>query len=499
MKSRFSGALLTILSDAAEPSPTLAVHLQDLIRRMIVDGIVVENERLPSTRVLAQDLGISRDTVEAAYRQLDAEGYITRRTGSGTFVARLERISVARQSEQHRAIDKAAGIPPPGMLLGSRGTDISVAGGVVDQTDVHPFVAAMPDVETFPIDMWSQLTSRVVRKAGRRLLMYGDAQGYEPLRQEIWRYLAARRGVQCETDQIMILTSSQQALNLIGTVLVDPGDIIAVENPGYHGAKLAFLAAGVFLKPVAVDGDGIIVPDIEDSRGPVHAVYVTPSHQYPTGATLNLGRRLALLDWAQRTGGWIIEDDYDSEYRYDGQPLASIQGLDRAGRVLYLGTFNKMLFPSLRLAYLVLPKQLVRSFVAARTLLDGQSPLIAQAVLHEFIREGHFTAHIRRMRQLYHARRNSFISAAEKHLSSYVEVAVPAGGLSIACYLRDGLDEGRTVEIARSVGIELSTLRRLYLGGQGREGWLLGFAALSPHVAAGAMQKLSCALSDAYK
>jgi GntR family transcriptional regulator / MocR family aminotransferase len=495
MKSKISGALLTILAGTAEPSSTLAVHLQDMIRRLIVDGIVVENERLPSTRALAKDIGISRDTVEAAYQQLDAEGYITRRTGSGTFVAKLERISDPRGLERHRAVDKPANIHSAARLLGTRGTDISLAGGVIDQTDVHPFVAAIPDVETFPIDTWRRLTSHVVRKAGRRLLMYGDAQGYEPLREETWRYLATHRGVQCEPNQIMILTSSQQALSLIGTVLVDPGDIIAVENPGYHGAKLAFLAAGIFLKPVAVDADGMIVSDIEDARGPVHAVYVTPSHQYPTGVTLDLSRRLALLDWAQRTGGWIIEDDYDSEYRYDGRPLASMQGLDRAGRVLYVGTFNKMLFPSLRLAYLVLPKQLVKPFVAARTLLDGQSPIIAQAVLREFIKEGHFAAHIRRVRQLYHARRDSFVVAAAKHLSPYVEASTPAGGLSIACYLKNGLGEGRTVAIAKSVGIELPTLRRLYLGGQGRQGWLLGFAALSPDVAARALQKLSQVLS----
>jgi GntR family transcriptional regulator/MocR family aminotransferase len=499
MKNKFSGALLILLDEAAQPRPTLVLHLQDLIRRLIADGVVAENERLPSTRALAKDLGISRDTVEAAYQQLDAEGYITRKTGSGTFAAKLEHISIVRQPVQRGTIEAAPDADLPAMSLAARGTDISVAGGVVDQTDVHPFVAAMPDIESFPIETWHRLTSHVIRRSGRKLLMYGNAQGYEPLRQEIWRYLAAHRGVRCEPDQILVLTSSQQALNLIGTILVDPCDIIAVENPGYHGAKLAFLAVGSFLKPVGVDADGIVVSEIADSRAPVRAVYVTPSHQYPTGATLSLDRRLALLDWAEKTGSWIVEDDYDSEYRYDGQPLAAIQGRDNGGHVLYVGTFNKILFPSLRLAYLVLPKQLVKAFVAARTLLDGQSQLLAQAVLCEFMREGHFTAHIRRMRELYRGRRNLFVSALFRYLSPYVEANVPAGGLSIACYLKDNLVERRTVEIAKSVGIELPTLRRLYLGGQGRQGWLLGFAALEPDIAARAMKKLSSSLAKEFK
>jgi GntR family transcriptional regulator/MocR family aminotransferase len=497
MKSQFSGALLTLLGDRSSSDSTIASELQRHIRQLILSGVIGDDERLPSTRSLAHDLGISRDTVETAYQQLDTEGYLVRKTGSGTFVARQDRVIVS----DHLAVRSpdAKVTHPATIPLASRGDDILRAGGIVDQTDVHPFVAAMPDVETFPVELWRQLTSRVMREHGHKLLMYGDAQGYEPLRIEIWKYLATRRGVRCDPDQVLVLTSSQQALSLIGTTLVDPGDIMAIENPGYHGAKLALLAAGACLKPVAVDSEGIVVRDIEDFRAPVRAVYVTPSHQYPTGVTLSIDRRMELLDWAHQTGALIIEDDYDSEFRYDSQPLASIQGLDNGEQVVYMGTFNKVLFPSLRLAYLVLPKRLVNLFVTARTLLDGQAPLLAQAVLHSFILEGHFTAHIRRMRQLYHGRRNLFMTAIGEHLSAFVEAESPPGGLSVACYLRDGFDEERSVSIAKSVGIELPTLRRLYLGEPARSGWLLGFAALPPQVAEGAMVRLSKALGDFYR
>jgi GntR family transcriptional regulator/MocR family aminotransferase len=497
MKKQFSGALLTLLGDRSNSDSTIVSELQRHIRELISSGVIGDDERLPSTRSLARDLGISRDTVEAAYQQLDTEGYLVRKTGSGTFVAKQDRIvsSTPRivQSPNTREAHQTI------ISLASRGEDILRAGGIVDQTDVHPFVAAMPDIETFPIEVWRQLTSRVIREHGHKLLMYGDAQGYEPLRIEIWKYLATRRGVRCDPDQVLVLTSSQQALSLIGTTLVDPGDIMAIENPGYHGAKLALLAAGSFLKPVSVDVEGIIVSDINDSRAPVRAVYVTPSHQYPTGVTLSIERRMELLDWAHQTGSLIIEDDYDSEFRYDSQPLASIQGLDDGEQVVYMGTFNKVLFPSLRLAYMVLPKRLVKSFITARTLLDGQAPLLTQAVLHSFILEGHFTAHIRRMRQLYHARRDLFMTAIRQHLNAYIDAETPPGGLSVACYLRDGFEEDRSVAIAKSVGIELPTLRRLYLGEPARNGWLLGFAALPPQVAESAMVKLSKAMADFYK
>ncbi|HEY0218934.1 MAG TPA: PLP-dependent aminotransferase family protein [Afipia sp.] len=495
MKRKRPGTLLITLDENNEAQASLVLRLRDRIQGLIWEGAISDGERLPSTRALARDLGISRETVEAAYQQLDSEGFVVRRTGSGTFASRAHKIAIDdRKLPQKSSDDKTTEGYKPAGPIAVRGTDIIRSGGIVDQSDVHPFVAAMPDVETFPIDVWQQLTSRTLRNHSRKLLMYGDAQGYEPLRIEIWKYLTANRGIRCDPDQILVLSSSQQALTLIGIVLINPGDIVAVENPGYHGAKLALLAADAYLKPVSVDADGIVVENIEDTRGPVRAVYVTPSHQYPTGVTLSLERRIELLKWAASTRGWIIEDDYDSEYRYDSRPLPSIQGLDQNGNVLYLGTFNKVLFPSLRIAYLVLPRPLVRHFVAARTLLDGQSPVITQAVLQAFMFEGHFTAHIRQMRELYHGRRDLFSRSLATHLSRFVHAVTPPGGLSVACYLKDGLNEKRTIDIARSIGIELPSLRRLYLGNEGRDGWLLGFAALAPEVAANAMQRLASIL-----
>jgi GntR family transcriptional regulator/MocR family aminotransferase len=497
MKSRLPGALLNLLDQATRQSG-LATTLKTSIIQLILDGVIAHHERLPSTRSLANDLKISRDTVEAAYQQLDAAGFLIRRTGSGTFAVSPEKPEAWTRgfNAKPATVGLSRSILPP---LSVRGTDIEVAGGVVDQTDIHPFVAAMPDIDSFPLRVWQRLGARIIRSADRSLLMYGDAQGYLPLRDEIWRYLSTYRGVRCDTSQIIVLTSSQQALTLVANLLLNPGDLIGVENPGYHGAKLAFLAAGAFLKPLRIDNEGMVVSEIENGDVPVQAVYVTPSHQYPTGATMSPARRSALLEWSATTGGWIVEDDYDSEYHYEGQPIASLQGVDGSDRVIYLGTFNKVLFPSLRLAYLVVPKPLVKPVVAARTLLDGQSALMSQVILSEFMKGGHFSAHIRHMRMLYKSRRDLFVVNLANHLGEYVTFNPPTGGMSIACFLREPFTEELTVSAATEAKIELPTLRRLYLGGRGPEGWLLGFAALRPEIAERAMALLARTMEDSHK
>jgi GntR family transcriptional regulator/MocR family aminotransferase len=494
MSARLSGTLFDLLEQQPNEPAGVARRIQDAIRRTIVDGVVRQKERLPSTRTLAIDLGVARDTVEAAYQQLEAEGFVTRRQGSGTFVSALDSDILIQGRARSRKIKGGARLQSS---LSLRGKEIWKRGGVVDQAIAVPFAAAMPDVKSFPADTWRHITARVLRQSGSVALMYGDAQGYLPLREEISRYLAARRGVRCKAEQVLILSSSQQALWLIATLLVDPTDQIAVEDPGYHGAKSAFMAAGAALLPVAVDEDGLRAHDLVRRREKIRAVYVTPSHQYPMGVTLSLDRRLTLIDWAQKCSGWIIEDDYDSEYRYDGRPISAIQGLDMYERVLYVGTLSKVLFPSLRLAYLVLPESLVAAFVTARTLIDGQSSLINQIVLAQFMNEGHFTAHIRRMRQLYRARRDSFIKSFETHLSPYATMAASAGGLQIACQLKVGLNERQTEKPASAAGVELPSLRRLYLGSRPEEGWLMGFAASTPGEISEAMRRLAKYLENA--
>lgn len=488
MKSKFSGALISLLDLQSEGGGGLSARLQRSIRQSIVTGAIRPQERLPSTRTLSAELGIARETVEAAYAQLESEGFLTRKQGSGTFVSNLESETVLRA-------DPLRGPEPPAPLevetaLSRRGMEIQQRGGVTDQTVALPFAAAMPDVKPFPIDIWRQLSAQVLRDSGSLTLMYGEAQGFLPLREEIANYLAAHRGVRCTAANIVVLSSSQQALSLIATMLADQAECIAVEDPGYHGAKSAFAAAGLALRPIPVDEQGLQVSALRACPHDLRAVYVTPSHQYPLGMSLSLERRLSLLDWASERRSWIVEDDYDSEYRYDGQPLSSIQGLDQTGRVLYIGTFSKVLFPSLRLAYLVLPVPLVATFVGARTLIDGQSSLINQVILARFMTEGHFTGHIRRMRQLYHARRDAFVASFNRHMLPFATPLAPAGGLQMASKLRPGIDERMTSQRALAVGIELPTLRRLYLG-PGEDGWLMGYAALTPDQIETAMQKLA--------
>jgi len=492
MRNKSASALLALLEEDGSQRVPLTLRLQNAVRRLIIDGHLSEGERLPSTRMMASDLGLARDTVEGAYQHLEMEGFLERRMGSGTFVTASEHRFIGnRRSTGRPRADRSA----PGFAeLSRRGQIIARSGGVPDHACPRPFVV-LPDVQSFPLETWLKLNAKVTRGIKRETLLYADPMGYPPLREEIARYLSAHRGVECSAEQIVVLNSSQQALGLIASLLMEPGERIGLEEPGFHGARQVFCAAALRLESIPVDEDGISSDRVEKLGSDIRAVYVTPSHQYPLGATLSLQRRLALVRWAERTRGWIIEDDYDSEFRYDGRPIAAIQSLAPSGRVLYVGTFSKVLFPGLRLAYLVLPPSLVPAFVSARTLVDGHTAVISQAVLAEFMREGHFTTHIRRMRQIYHARRDAFAEAFEKHLSPFASMIFPSGGLHLTALLNDERDEATSVAAAARHAIELPTLRRLYAGPKGRQGWLMGFAALPPGEAEKAMRKLAKALS----
>lgn len=468
-----SGLLIGLIETNDENLP-LTLRLQGSIRALLIDGHARYGDKLPSSRLLARDLGLARETVEAAYRQLEVEGYLVRRHGSGTYVATPEHAFTAKLPSSNRRRSSRAHIG-----LSARGSMIARDGGVVDHGAAAPFVI-LPDVRPFPLHTWQRLTTRVLKAKDTVPLLYADAQGYPPLREEIACYLAAHRAVHCGEKNILVLSSSQQALTLIALLLGDPQQQFAIEEPGFHGARFAFQAAGIELVPIPVDAKGLNVDILAGLKVPPRAVYVTPSHQYPLAVTLTLDRRLALIDWAKKSKCWIIEDDYDSEYRYDGRPIASIQSLDTLAPVLYLGTFSKVLFPSLRLAYLVLPEALMPAFVAGRTLMDGHSNIINQVVLAEFMKSGDFTAHIRRMRQLYTARRNAFCEAFHKHLARFGTAQTPPGGLHLAVRLNDDLSEEATVGAAKNALIELPTLRRLFGGPRKQNGWLMGFAALTP-------------------
>lgn len=442
------------------------------IRESILAGEFRSGDRLPSTRTLAADVSLARKTIEDAYAQLEAEGYVVRRSGSGSYVA-----DVARMRTQRGAVRLTGR-----RTLGKRGRGIAATTACVEPTIVRPFAAGMPALDAFPLDVWQRLISRHARRSTPQSLGYGDPAGLPALREAIAAYLANARGVRCDASQVVIVSSSQQALDLIARLTIDPGDAVWIENPAYPGSRAALLAAGATLIPVRVDDSGLDVEHAKELAPDARLVYATPSHQYPLGVTLSLDRRLSLLAWARKANAWIIEDDYDGEFRYDARPVPSIQGLDDGGRVIYVGTFTKSLFPALRLAYLVLPPDLVSGFVNARTQIDGHPPPFLQGVVAEFITAGHFGTHIRRMRALYRARRDVLVEAAERHLGSLMHFPSVHAGLRATGHFLEQRDDRKLSANAARAGIDAPPLSRYYVGEKAGSGLVLGYAALTPDV-----------------
>ena len=486
-----AGALLTLLEQHGAMPGSLSTRVYRAIRAAILDATLRTGDRLPSTRVLAADLAISRSTAEAAYAQLEDEGYLTRGVGSGSYVsAGTAMVSPGRT--------RPVSLQPADYsnALSKRGQQIASLGGCIDPREVRSFSAGMPALEAFPLATWQRLMARRMRHDATGLMMYGDQQGLAQLREAIASYLSLSRGVDCDADQVIVLTSSQQALVLISMMLLDAGDRVWMEEPGYRGAQTAFSAAGAKLVPVPVDADGMCVARALRTAPHAKLAYVTPSHQYPLGVTLSLPRRLQLIEWARRENGWLVEDDYDSEFHYDSRPIAAIHGLDQHRRVLYIGTFSKVMFPGIRIAYLVVPKPLVPSFVAARSHVDGHTAPLQQAVLADFMQDGHFMAHVRRMRELYRARRDIFMEEMQRHLSDRLLPQPTQGGLQTACMLFDQrLSDKRLAGVAAQADIDLPLLSRLYLDDSKQSGFVMGFSALAPSQIRDGMKTLAKAWS----
>ena len=340
---------------------------------------------------------------------------------------------------------------------------------------LQAFTAGSPDLRAFPHALWRQLTNKRLRLSPEELMRYGDPQGREDLREAIVQYLVASRGVRCTAGQVLVLTSSQQALQLLATLLLDPGDRVWLEDPGYRGARTAFAASGAELVPLTVDTQGM-APDF---RLPApRLIYLTPTHQYPTGHTLSLQRRMSLVGYAQSVDSWIVEDDYDSEFLYDARPTPSLQGLDDGKRVIYIGTFSKTLFPSLRIAYAVMPDALVQPMVTARSVFDGHVAQMAQAVTADFMVQGHFAAHLRLMRQLYRSRRDQLLELLATKLP-WAQPLNAIGGLQVSVMLPPGSEDCLTRQAAEC-GIATPSLSTLHSQPATVDGWLLGFAALHP-------------------
>ena len=478
------------IGDPAHGALPLHARVQRAIRQLILDGALEVGKPLPASRALAKSLGLSRDTVESAYSQLHAEGFIERRVGSGSFV-----------SERAQRLPERGKPRPAGMnsqtapRLSQRGSALFQSGGVRDFLAPRPFAPGVPETRAFPLQTWARLERQVLKEYGALALLHSPPQGMAPLRRAIADYVNLERGARASAERVLVLTSSQQAMSLCATVLFDVGERIFIEDPAYHGARKAFAAAGLECVPVPLDADGLRVERLQEAsrtlETPPRAVFLTPSHQFPSGATLALDRRLAIIEWARACQGWIIEDDYDSEFHYAGKPTACVQGLDPHERTIYIGTFTKSLFPGLRIGYMVLPPSLVAPMTAARTLMDGHSAPIPQLTLARFIEGGHFGAHVRTMRAVYAERRDTLARLVRRHLADFVEARTPTGGMQMPCLFIRDIPEGEAVAAARQAGIDLLGLTDLHASDRHQAGFLMGFAAHAPHEQEIAVQKLA--------
>ena len=478
-KRKAIALLATLALDHASSTP-LYQQLYEELRRAMLTEQCPAGTKLPSTRLLASELGISRNTVLNAFEQLMAEGYLETQHGSGTFVAQAlpeELLGVPGGAPQSPGpVREGAPIAQVGARLLSAVP--RMPGPLVPQARRKPraFRQGVPALDAFPHALWGRFLGRCWRRSAYELLNYGE---HKPLCEAIAAYLGAGRGVRCTAEQVVVVTGSQQGLDLVARVLLNPGDAAWIEDPGYSGAYGALLGSGAAVVPVPVDAEGLDVAAGRERCPGARLAFVTPSHQFPLGVTMSLKRRLELLEWASRANAWILEDDYDSEYRYVGRPLAALQGLDREKRVIYLGTFSKVMFPALRLAYLVVPPHLVDAFYAARLFATMFPPLLEQAVLAEFIAEGHFARHIRRMRALYAERQATLVEAARRKLGGLLDVPPAEAGMHLVGWLPDGVDDQTASQRATAHGVDAFPLSTYYLETPRRSALLLGYTAVN--------------------
>jgi len=481
---------ISLEPDTDEP---LYLQLYGAIRDAVLARRFEPGTKLPSSRSFARTLGVSRNTVISAYDQLTDEGFLVRRTGSGSYVADMlpDRFMQAEAGSpaQKKALTRET--------LSRRGMRIAALSRRAPPAAILPFAPGLPDYSALPLDYWNRLIGKHWRNVRSSMLSYGHVAGLPGLQRAVTTYLRACRAVQCEPEQVIITAGAQQAMDLITRLLLDEGDTAWLEEPGYPGARGALIAAGARIVPVPVDREGMN-PGL--GSGNPRLIYVTPSHQYPMGVTLSLARRLRLLELADKHGCWLVEDDYDSEYRYDTRPLASLQGLDDRGRVLYVGTFSKVLFPSLRLGYVVVPGDLVDAFTAARSFQDAQPPVVVQAALAELIESGRFVSHIRRMRRLYAARYQRMVSLLDSILARWLVADPTPAGMHLSAWFRDqdgarylsetaragGPDRARNLvndraisEMARDHKLVLRPLSNYFTGAPTRSGFVLGYAGFS--------------------
>jgi GntR family transcriptional regulator / MocR family aminotransferase len=468
-------------------------QLYKQLRSAILSRRLRPGTKLPSTRELASQLGVSRSAAVAAYEQLFAEGYTSSRHGSGTYISSdlpesIDGNARRRRKPVARSTSDAAQMQSIGDFV-----DVTV------QSDERPFNLGRTLVDARTVEFWRKLNARASRSLSARHLGYSDPRGTIELRKTICDYLQAARAVRCDPEQIVVTTGTQHAVDIVIRALPGPDQEVWVEDPGYPLTRQALMAAGAKVRPIPVDRQGIDVGAGIKSAPNARAVFVTPSHQFPTGVVLSMARRLELLAWAREQSAWVVEDDYASEFRYGGRPLASLQGLDEGERVIYMGTLNKALFPGLRMGYAVVPRRLLRAFVAARYLMDRQPSTLSQAVVTAFMEEGHFAAHIRRMRLLYRDQRDVLVAALKNRLGADVTVDAPDQGMHLVAYTRRGLSDIAIERFGRQHGVIVRAMSRLHVAVAPRSALLLGFSGYPSRTIIPAVERLAQVVEEQSK
>jgi GntR family transcriptional regulator / MocR family aminotransferase len=485
-------AFTPVISIDRKSREPLRLQIYRELRHAIASGILQGGQRVPSSRMLSIELNVSRIPVLAAYAQLLSEGYIETRKGSGTFITaalpetlmhchRPADGSVRRASGTRQIARRAALFPPEIRGPWYRG--------------LGAFGVHQPAFEEFPFAVWSRLITHHSKGPSARAIHSIHPMGSMRFREELCNYLRTSRGVRAEPDQVMIVSGSQQALQISANVLLDPGAAVWMEEPGYRLARNVFVAAGCRLIPVPVDDEGLNVTAGIKRCANASVAYVTPSHQYPLGSTMSARRRMELLNWAEGQNAWIIEDDYDSEYRFETPPVASLQGLDTNERVIYIGTFSKVLFASLRIGYIVIPPDLVDRFISVRYAMDIFPPYLFQEVIADFIHQGHFARHIRRMRHLYAERRNALADLMTRTCGNSLEIHGAAAGMHLAAVFPVKRDDVAMAEEAAKQGLWLWPLSRSYITKNVRTGFILGYGNVATHAMPRAVGKLRSALN----
>jgi GntR family transcriptional regulator/MocR family aminotransferase len=493
MKQQSAGFFPSITFDREESRP-MYHRLYDWFRSAILTGQLRPGQKIPSTRYLAFELKVSRITVLCAFQQLAARGYIESSTGSGTYVTKSIPEQAARLglSRQPRLIDRS-------QCAGSRKISQLSAKLVPFPTlpfALNAFRVGLPALDHFPVSTWSRLVARHWRQPKKEMLMYGDRMGFGPCREAIAEYVTTVRGVRCDASQVMIVNGSQQGFQITARTLLDPGDQVWIEEPGYPGAVQAFQSVTCNQIPVPVDHDGLDVKEGIRRCPKARAAFITPSHQFPLGMTMSAGRRMMLVEWAFRNNSWIVEDDYASECDFCKRPIAAVQGLDTNRRVIYVGTFNKVLFPALRIGYLVIPSDLASAFCRVRQASDITHSTLEQAVLADFIREGHLARHIRRTRVLYMERNDLLVAEIEKQLGAAIEILSAQAGMHLVCLLPEGVDDMIVWQRAAEAGIASWPLSICYQKKPARGGLILGYGGVDQKQIQDGVRRLAAIIQD---